>query len=87
MRWLQRVIAMLLLALPLSGFGSIEGLLAPSKDLWPRWTVADPASTAQIDHAAWSIFLQKYLVPGDVNRIRYAKVTSVDRGGARKLHR
>jgi hypothetical protein len=74
-----RIVAILILALPLSGFGSIEGLLAPSKDLWPRWAVADPASTAQIDHTAWSAFLQKYLVPGEVNRVRYAKVTTADR--------
>jgi hypothetical protein len=49
----------------LSGFGSIEGLLAPGKNLWPRWTVDDSASTVHIDHAAWSAFLQKYLVVGE----------------------
>jgi hypothetical protein len=74
-----RIVAILILALPLSGFGSIEGLLAPSKDLWPRWAVANPASTAQIDHTAWSAFLQKYPVPGEVNRVRYATVTAADR--------
>jgi Protein of unknown function, DUF547 len=74
-----RIVAILILALPLSGFGSIERLLAPSKDLWPRWAVADPASTAQIDHTAWSAFLQKYLVLGEVNRVRYAKVATADR--------
>src|SRR6266851_6755515 len=67
-RCLQRIAAILVLALPLSGFGSLEGLLAPSKDLWPRWAVADPASTAQIDHAAGSAFLRKYLVLGEDHR-------------------
>jgi hypothetical protein len=69
-----------LLMLPLLGFGSIESLLAPGKDLWPRWTVNDPASTARIDHAPWTAFLQAYLVPGRVNRLRYAAVTPADRG-------
>ena len=63
----------------LSGFGSIEGLLAPGKNLWPRWTVDDSASTVHIDHAAWSAFLQKYLVVGKINRLRYARVTADDR--------
>jgi len=74
-----RIVAVLVLVLPLAGFGSIEGLLAPSKDIWPRWASADPASTAEIDHGKWSAFLQKYLVQGEVNRIRYGKVTSADR--------
>src|SRR5437868_7126446 len=74
-----RIAAVLVLVLPLAGFGSIEGLLAPSKDLWPRWASADPSSTAEIDHGEWSAFLQKYLVQGEVNRIRYGKVISADR--------
>jgi len=67
------------LHLPLFGFGSIEGLLAPGKDLWPRWMANNPASTAHIDHAAWSAFLEKYLVAGDINQLRYASVTTEDR--------
>jgi hypothetical protein len=63
----------------LSGFGSIEGLLAPGKNLWPRWTVNDSASTVHIDYAAWSAFLQKYLVVGEINRLHYARVTADDR--------
>src|SRR5262249_41077384 len=39
----------------------------------------DPASTAHIDHCAWSAFLQKYLVVGEINRLRYASVTAEDR--------
>jgi len=64
----------------LSGFGSIEGLLAPGKNLWPRWTVYDSASTAHIDHAAWSAFLQKYLVVGEVSRLHYARLLAVTSG-------
>ena len=64
----------------LSGFGSIEGLLAPGRNLWPRWTVNDSASTAHIDHAAWSVFLQKYLVVGEISRLHYARVPAMTRG-------
>jgi hypothetical protein len=74
-----RAFLLLVLAVPLLGFGSIESLLAPGKQLWPRWTANDPASTARIDHAPWTAFLQKYLVPGVVNRLRYAAVTADDR--------
>ncbi|MEA2779521.1 MAG: hypothetical protein QOK29_1065 [Rhodospirillaceae bacterium] len=78
----RRVIRILLLtavALPLCGFGSIESLLAPGKDLWRRWTANDSASTARIDHDAWTVFLRKYLVAGEVNRLRYDAVTAADR--------
>ena len=64
----------------LSGFGSIEGLLAPGKNLWPRWTVNNSASRAHIDHAAWSVFLQKYLVVGEISRLHYARVPAMTRG-------
>jgi hypothetical protein len=67
------------LLLPLFGFGSIEGLLAPSKDLWPRWEANDPASATRIDHSDWTAFLQKYLVAGQINRLHYALVTVEDR--------
>jgi Protein of unknown function, DUF547 len=72
-------ILLLVLVVPLLGFGSIESLLAPGKHLWPRWAVNDPASTARVDHASWTAFLEKYLVPGEVNRLRYAAVTPSDR--------
>jgi hypothetical protein len=78
---MNRAVRCLLVALilPLFGFGSIEGLLAPGKNLWPRWTANDPGSTAHIDHSAWSAFLRKYLVAGDINRLHYARVTAEDR--------
>jgi hypothetical protein len=68
-----------LLALPLTGCGSIERLFAPRKELWPRWTANNPDSSTRIDHSAWSAFLKKYLVVGEVNRVRYAEVTPEDR--------
>jgi hypothetical protein len=74
-----RCILFLALVVPLVGFGSIESLLAPGQKLWPRWAVYDPASAARIDHAPWTAFLERYLVPGAVNRLRYAAVTAADR--------
>ncbi len=67
------------LVTPLFGFGSIEDLLAPSKNLWSRWTANDPNSTAHIDHSAWTAFLQKYVVVGSINRLHYARVVEEDR--------
>lgn len=68
-----------LLAMRWAGFGSsLESLLAPGKDLWPRWTANDPTSTTRIDHTPWSTLLEAYLVVGDVNRVRYAEVTAED---------
>lgn len=78
-RWRWHRLAACLLALPLLGFGSIESWFAPGKELWARWTANNPGSSAHIDHSVWSAFLGKYLVPGDVNRIRYAQVTPEDR--------
>jgi Protein of unknown function, DUF547 len=69
----------LLLILSLTGFGGIDSLFAPGKSLWQRWTANDSASMAHIDHGGWTGFLQKYLVAGEVYRIRYAAVTQADR--------
>lgn len=77
-RW-SGLLLILVLVAPLAGFGSIESLLAPSKHLWQRWAANDPTSTARIDHSVWSRFLERYLVQGEVNRIRYAEVTQADR--------
>ncbi len=78
-KWPFHLLVVSFLVLPLAGFGSIERLFAPSKDLWPRWTANVPASPAKIDHSPWSAFLESHLVPGAVNRIRYAAVTPADR--------
>jgi hypothetical protein len=69
---------LVILITPLFGFGSIEGLLAPGKHLWPQWTVNDPFSTEHIDHSYWTALLQKYLVVGQTNRLHYARVTPED---------
>ena len=78
-RRLAHLFLILVLVTPLFGFGSFESMFAPSKDLWRHWTANDPVSIARIDHSAWTAFLQKYLVPGEVNRIRYAVVSAQDR--------
>jgi hypothetical protein len=69
----------LVLILSLTGFGGVESLFAPGKRLWQYWTANDAASMARIDHGGWNAFLQKYLVIGEVNRVRYASVTQADR--------
>lgn len=76
---LRRRVILGILALPLAGFGWIESLFAPDKEMWPRWTATDPGSSARIDHSAWTTLLATYLVPGKVNRIRCARVTPQDR--------
>jgi len=54
---------------------------APSADLWDRWTAHDPASTAQVDHAAWDGFLTRYLRTGEdgVARLAYGAVSDADK--------
>jgi hypothetical protein len=58
-----------------------EALFAPSAELWPRWTEHDPASTEQVDHRAWTVFLGRYLRPSPdgISRLAYASVTAGDR--------
>jgi hypothetical protein len=48
----------------------------PGAELWPRWTLHDPSSTARVDHAPWHQFLSRHLRPGQdgVNRLDYATV-------------
>lgn len=49
----------------------------PEKDLWPRWEVNDPLSTATIDHSEWGKFIQQYLVHNSegINLIKYPQVS------------
>src|SRR5262245_56508636 len=77
-RWAGAMLIEMLVA-PLGGFGSLGVLFSQGKHLWQRWTANDPSSTARIDHAVWSGFLETYLIKGPVNRIRYAAVTPTDR--------
>ena len=70
----------LLILLASAGFTSIEALFAPDADLWPRWQAHDPASAIAVDHAPWSGFLERNLVPGadGINRFAHAKVGADD---------
>lgn len=55
---------------------------APSADLWSRWQVNSPSNSEAIDHGPWNVILKKYLIldhPSQINRFRYADVTSSDR--------
>jgi hypothetical protein len=46
---------------------------APEPDLWPRWQAHDPASTAVVDHSAWTGLLGRHVraSPDGVNRVDY----------------
>lgn len=62
---------------------------APKSDLWPRWQTHNAENNEVIDHSAWQIFLEKYLVTNPlntessaisgINRLRYAGVSEKDR--------
>ena len=75
----RRVLGLLLLGMPLGGFGGFESWLAPAKRLWPRWTRHDESSTRSINHTVWNQLLATYLVPAEINLFRYAHVDAADR--------
>lgn len=75
----RRALGLLLLGMPLAGFGGLESWLAPAKRLWPRWTKHDESSTRSIDHSTWDRLLANYLVPAEINRFRYGRVDAADR--------
>lgn len=54
---------------------------APKAALWDFWTVHDPASVINVDHAAWDQLLRHYVRPGrdGINRVAYDNVTASDR--------
>lgn len=74
-------ILMVMAVVPLAGFVSLEALLAPKADLWPRWVAHDSASTVYIDHGDWTRFLRVYVKPDPtgLNRVDYRGVTPADR--------
>jgi hypothetical protein len=76
-----QTIQRLSLAALVAGATALPAAAAPEADLWPRWQAHDPDSTAKIDHAAWSAFLDSYLVvrPDGANLVRYAGVSEADR--------
>jgi hypothetical protein len=84
-RHITFAIVLAAVALPLGAFASIEALLAPKAELWESWTAQDPASTAEIDHAAWGVLLARYVKAdtGGVNRFDYALVSAADREALR----
>jgi len=60
----------------------VERQAAPKAALIdPVFAVRDEASTAAVDHAAWTEFLGRYVVVGDdgINRVRYRSVGAADR--------
>ena len=69
--------------------GTATVLSAPKPDLWPRWQTHNAENNKVIDHSAWQIFLEKYLVtnPLDmessaisrINKLKYADVSEKDR--------
>jgi hypothetical protein len=81
MRTLMFRIAVVLAVVPLAGFVSLEALLAPKAELWPRWAAHDATSTVWIDHGDWTRFLRKYVKPdpAGLNRVDYRGVTPADR--------
>ena len=64
----------------LPGFGSGERAFAPGIDLWDRWTAHNAASSAVIDHSAWTKLLKKHVTTrGDgVNVVSYGKFSGSD---------
>jgi len=63
---------------------------APKSDLWPRWQSHNAENSEVIDHSAWQIFLDNYLVSNQLNKesstiaginlVRYAAVSKKARG-------
>ena len=53
---------------------------APKSDLDPFWLPSDKASEVVIQHDAWQIFLDKYVVQSSdgINRVKYSQVTPSD---------
>lgn len=54
---------------------------APPPEVWPLWEAHDPASTQQVDHAAWALLLRRMLRRDHdgMQRVAYAQATSADR--------
>jgi hypothetical protein len=68
----------LVLAAETASASALARLFAPEADLWERWTAHDPASTATIEHDAWSAWLREHVdVSADgINRLNYAGVSA-----------
>ena len=75
------VVPALFLGIFLGGIASIEALLAPKSELWPRWETHDPTSTATIDHSLWDRLLKRHVRPdaAGINRVDYRALAGTDR--------
>jgi len=51
---------------------------APQKELWPRWTINNPTSSAVIDFSAWQNFLNQHIKTNSagINLINYKAVST-----------
>lgn len=60
---------------------SLERLFAPKAKLWTVWAEHNPASVEEINHQAWTDFLQKYVTKHEdkINRMNYPAVTDADK--------
>lgn len=69
---MTRWIAVLVAGVVMAG----SAVAAPKAELWQRWERHDPASTLEIDHRQFAVFLRDYLEvgPDGLNRVAYARV-------------
>lgn len=76
----RRHVLTLASAIPLLGMAAPIAA-APAADLWEYWSSHDPQSRETVDHASWSRFLSRYVMPsGDgINRVAYGTVRPADR--------
>jgi len=60
---------------------SLERLFAPKAKLWDTWLAHSPDSSKNIDHQAWTGFLQRYVIEqaDGINRVDYGNVTDADK--------
>lgn len=78
-----RALALVVVALLLASF--VRVALAremPEAELWDRWTRHDENAPRVLDHTLWDRFVSRYVViaPDGSSRLRYAAVSSDDRG-------
>lgn len=68
-----------LLSIILMSMFSLSAHAAPEAELWPYWEASNESSTRSIDHSAWDVFLQNYLVTNShPYRLRYKQVSNGD---------
>ncbi len=61
--------------------GSTAPALAVAPEAWEQWDRSDPKATLEVEHAAWSDLLGRYVRPhrDGVNRMAYGEFTREDR--------